>query len=202
MMELITEVKEMRKEQKIINENFKELKLENNKLKEENLEMRKKITKLEVRTEEFERREKKNNIIVKGLEVKSNNNEVLKEEMERFIKERLEVTIKIKECYKIRDKTLIIKLKSFKDKMEIMKTKNKLRNYKAANIYINNDRTRREREIDKIIKERTIEERTKGNTVRTGYNKLIINGIVWTWNEQRELLEKREDIRTQQISKN
>lgn len=46
--------------------------------------------------------------------------------MEKFIKERLEVTIQIKKCYKI-DKTLIVKLKSFKDKTEIMKTKRKLK---------------------------------------------------------------------------
>ena len=60
----------------------------------------------------------------------------MKEEMVRFIKDRLEVTIKIGECYKIRDKTLIVKLKSFKDKMETMKTKSRLRSYRATSIYI------------------------------------------------------------------
>jgi len=31
---------------------------------------------------------------------------------------------------------------------------------------------------------------------------LIINGTVWTWNEQKELLEKRENIGLQQVPKN
>ena len=96
MFELITEMKEMRREQKIISENFKQLKLENDMLREENLEMGKRITELKVRTEELERREKKNNVIVKGLEVKTNENELLKEELERFIKDRLEITINVK----------------------------------------------------------------------------------------------------------
>lgn len=69
----------MRKGQKIVNENFKQLKLENDMLKEESLEMKKNITELKVRTEEFERREEKNKIIVKGLKVRANSNEVMKE---------------------------------------------------------------------------------------------------------------------------
>ena len=135
MSELITEVKEMRRDQQMINENFKKLKFENDVLRGENLEMGKKIIELKVRTEELERRERKNNIIVNGLEVKTNDNEIMKEEMERFINDRLEVTIKIEECYKVREKTLIVKLKSFKDKMEVMKTKSRLRNYKGTSIY-------------------------------------------------------------------
>ena len=104
MSKLITEVKEMRRDQQKINENFKKLEFENDVLRGENLEMGKKIIELKVRTEELERREKKNNIIVNGLEVKTNDNEIMKKEIERFIKDRLEV--KIEKCYKKETKLL------------------------------------------------------------------------------------------------
>ena len=40
-----------------------------------------------------------------------------------------------------------------------------------------------------IIKERIIDERRKENTI-LNYNKLIINGSTWTWNVEREILER------------
>lgn len=77
-----------------------------------------------------------------------------------------------------------------KDKEKTMKNKSQLKNIKNARIYINNDLTKEEREKQKKIRQRAQQEKANGKTVKMGYNKLIIDGVEWKWNREKEDLEK------------
>lgn len=68
-----------------------------------------------------------------------------------------------------------------------MKEKHNLRDSK---IYIDDDLTKREREIQQKIREKMRQEKNKGNNAVMGYKKLIVNGEKWIWSEQQMELRK------------
>ena len=71
---------------------------------------------------------------------------------------------KIKNAYQIQNKIYLIELENFAEKLEILKNKMKLKNTKYSKVYINSDLTKKEREIQKKIREvANIEKRTNQN---------------------------------------
>lgn len=59
-----------------------------------------------------------------------------------------------------------------------MKNKHKL---KGQECYIDDDMTNKEREIQAVLRKRAREEREKGNTVKVGYQKIMINNQWENW---------------------
>lgn len=57
---------------------------------------------------------------------------------------------------------------------------------------IDSDLTRREQEAQKYIRELARKEKSKGQEVRVGFNKLWINGVKWEWNMKIQELERGE----------
>ena len=59
-------------------------------------------------------------------------------------------------------------------------------------IYVDEDLTRVERRIQRMLRERAREERKKGNAVRVGYGKLKINEV-WLFGDRRKemLVDKK-----------
>ena len=53
---------------------------------------------------------------------------------------------------------------------------------------MDDDLTRREREINKKIWQRAKEEEAKRSRVKRGYMKLIVDGKCWKWNERLDRL--------------
>ena len=69
---------------------------------------------------------------------------------------------------------------------------NKLKeNPRMKNCSIENDLIQTEAKIRKEIKKIARNEREKGNSTKTGYQKLCINGQWWTWDKQNEKLVKK-----------
>ncbi|KAK9679278.1 hypothetical protein QE152_g40149 [Popillia japonica] len=62
-----------------------------------------------------------------------------------------------------------------------MQNKAKLREYREGRIYINDDMTKEEREIQGRIRRKAKEERTKGKKVKIRFQKLIVEGEQWSW---------------------
>ncbi|KAF2899315.1 hypothetical protein ILUMI_06861 [Ignelater luminosus] len=77
------------------------------------------------------------------------------------------VKAKIENAHKLGPKTCLIELDQ-QEKIKIMNNKAKLKNVKEEKIYINDDVTVREREIQKSIRKMAQEERDKGNEVQIG----------------------------------
>lgn len=100
------------------------------------------------------------------------------------------MAITINNVRKLGEKRCLIELKNEQDKKKLMQAKSKLKNLKGETIYINDDLTNREREMQKIIRQMAKKERENGKTVKIGYRKLIVNGTEWRWNSDKEILVK------------
>ena len=70
-------------------------------------------------------------------------------------------------------------LRCLEDKIAIIKNENKLQ---GTDIYIDDDLTKQEREIQRILR-RAREERDNDNEARVGYQKLMINNNWINWKE-------------------
>lgn len=191
--DLITEVKEIRREQQEYREGLKILKEENAVIRKENEELKNVVKGLNTRMEQLDKKSRKNNIIVTGLEIDANDGNKIKENISSFMQQNLEIKVEFKEGHKIGPKICVLEMNCTEDKLHIMRNKSKLKNIRGQKVYINNDRTKREREIEKNIRKIANDERQKGKQVKIGYEKLTINGEIWTWNDENEELEMKGD---------
>jgi hypothetical protein len=131
--------------------------------------------------ENEERRRRKNNIVTSGWRGEGKRKQQIKEEKENFIKENIEV----KEFYNI--STSGNEKENGKEK--VMKQKEKLREKKETEkMFIDNDLTKQEREIQKKLRTIAKEEKREGKEVKMRYSKIVIERIQWRWNAERERL--------------
>lgn len=114
----------------------------------------------------------------------------MKSDVERLIKKELEIQVELKEIHSIGERTLLVKLKNHQDKSNILKNKHKLRKIANGKIYIDEDMTKKEREKARQIRKIAKEESDKGNKVKIGYNRVVIEGEEWRWNYVKERLER------------
>ncbi|KAK5648823.1 hypothetical protein RI129_003715, partial [Pyrocoelia pectoralis] len=195
MQELKSELVQVRNEQKRYSEDMDRLRTENANLWEENAKIRQEnkdikleVTSIKHKLEWIEKEKRKNNIVVSGLTMDAEET-TLVAVMEKFLKDKLEVEIKVKSAYKIGQKSCVVKLRNEEDKGKVMEKKVKLRGTTNERIYINDDLTQKEREKQKQIRQKAAEEKSMGKTVKIGYSKVITNGEVWKWNQTTENLE-------------
>lgn len=173
--EMMLEIRKIRDEQTQNNKQLLEIKQENENLKKE-------MKQLHERVERMEKNNKRKNLIVAGLKVDGKDERQIRTKMEKFMDQELQISIKLRNAIKIGDQTFVIETETMADKVEILKNKSKLRQRKER-IYIDNDLTVKEREIQREIHEMAKEERNKGKRVKVGYKKLIVNGREWKWDE-------------------
>lgn len=199
--ELLTEVKEMKNERKELireirefGDLWKESEKEIRGLKEENEGMKGQLRKLQDEMERRERKERENNIIIRGLQLTSKQPEELERSIRDNIKRHLDVDCKIKMAAKIGEDLLRVELESNHDKQKIMRNKRRLRNLQDSRIFINWDLTKKEREIQKQIRDHAKEEKNKGKRVLVKYQKLIVNSEMWKWDEKLGKLTLKPEI--------
>lgn len=143
-----------------------------------------KVSEIELRLERKERRERRNNVIIRGVQLQG---QTLREGVERFFVEQLDINERAVTVEKLIRKggdvvkdDILVKLDSLEAKKNIMTRKKQL---KGTNIYIDDDWTKTEKEIQRRIREAARNEEEKGNRVRTGYMKIAVNGKWSKWNE-------------------
>lgn len=193
---LTTEVKEIRKEQNEYRSELKEIRKQNEDLSNENEELKHKIKKVEERVEKMENEKRRNNIVIHGLQFESTDQNVLKARVEDFIKTALNVEIGTKSVRKLNDKMCIVELQNGTDKEKIMKSKSKLKGMKDHEIYINNDLSKTEREIQGKLRNIANAEKSKGKKVKIGFQKVVIENEVWSWDKDKQKLEKIAKMRS------
>lgn len=140
------------------------------------------LSQIEERVENEEKRKKKNNIIIKGAQIDVTS---INRSVEDFLRKELEVETKINTAYKLESKTttemIVVQMESWEKKKEVMQTKNKLKNTK---IYIDNDLTKKEREIQMEIRKIAFEEKKKGKRTKISYQALKVNDEVYKWDKK------------------
>ena len=198
---------EMKEEMKKVQRGNDELKEELRKTmmawREEKEKMCEEITNLKARVELLEEREekrgkqeKRNNVIISGMQIKPEEN--LKKKVKDLCKSVVgsEVPVESVVCLgkdKKENDLVLVRFPSFNQKLNVMKKKCKLRNIQKA-IYINDDLTEKEREIQGKIKEIAEGKRKEGKTVVIGYQKIKIDDGPWcTWTELSKLTGSHQE---------
>ncbi|KAF2898138.1 hypothetical protein ILUMI_08036 [Ignelater luminosus] len=100
----------------------------------------------------------------------------LKEAMNDFVKQHLGIEAKIKTVCQLGLRTFLIEMNNTHEKDRIMQSKSKLKDIQGANIYINDNITRRERERQTSIRKFAYKERSNGKDVNIGMKKVVVNG--------------------------
>lgn len=194
---------EIRNENKWFMENMREMRIENEIIKNENEGLKKEIKQIKERLERIENINRRKNIVLQGLPIKNNDHTIMKEEMENFMEEKLNIDIKIKSVKKLGNKTCLIELENENEKVKVMKNKSKLRRNKREKIFINDDMSKEERLIQGKIRKKAQEEKNKGKTVRIGFQKLVIDNEEWRWdNEREDIIIYNKDMRKNGNTKN
>lgn len=181
MTSLSQEIKDMKTEHREFINIMKVIVQENEEIKKENAELKRNLKEIGNKIEAIEKEKRKDNILIQGIEVDGRDRQQLKGEIANFIKVNMGMEVEINTAIKIGHKTCLVELKDKNEKEKVMKNKNKLRNYRKGRVYINEDLTKQEREIERILRTKAREELQKGNDVKRGHQRLFINGTAWKW---------------------
>lgn len=149
------------------------------------------VKKLKRIIEDKERKDRKNNIVIRGLR---NEKEEAKKVGKEFLEKEFGAGGKIKYIKtegKEKREVIIVEMENWQTKEKIMKEKSKLR---GRNIFIDHDKTKEEREVQRKLRERAGREREEGRKVKVGYRKIIVEGKVYIWNDEEEELREKENF--------
>lgn len=190
------EIAEIKEKEKVWNEERKQLmqalktkETDYTKEIERSHALENRIAQLENRGEREEKEKRRNNIVIKGKEFNENH---LQKEVQEFVKKFLEVDVDIKEAYKNKTGKIVkVKLETWGQKTAVMKAKHKLRQINEE-IYIDNDLTITEGNIQREIRKIAEEERKKGSYTKIGYQKLKINNKWFVWEKEMHTLKEQE----------
>lgn len=137
-----------------------------------------------------ERRVRKKNIFVRGIRTVGRG---IKEELNVILKEWLGVPMYSKRIRAIGG-GLVVELESMENKREIMKKKKLL---EGTGLWIEDDLTEREKEVQAWLEKLVEEEREMGLNASLGHQKVKVQGEWYMWEEKRGRLEtgKKENFR-------
>lgn len=145
------------------------------------------IDKLKRMVIDKEKEERRENIVIKGVDTDKRD---LKKWVKEFLEEKMEVEVEVISCRKS-GKVLVAKLKDWQMKKKVMENKHKL---KGGRIFIENDLTWQERKTQEKIHKWVKEEREKGRDVKVGYARVRIGGNWRKWEEvEREIEARRKE---------
>lgn len=188
--EIKAENQEYRKEMELLRQ---ELRDKEEKWEKEKKALEDRIQSIERKAEETEKILRKNNIIIRGWNSKEVAQEQMKKELTAFFKENIEEEVKIKVVHKIGKEMVLAEMENWGEKEKVIKGKYRLRKMtETRKIYIDNDLTKIEREIQRKIHLEAKERRKEGLQVIVGYKKMKIGKEEWKWNESKDILEKKD----------
>lgn len=125
------------------------------------------------------RREKRKNVIVKGLTLISDQKE---EELEKWIWNETDVRIRIEKMRRV-EKGWKIKITELEKKIELMRNKTRI-DQNRWGVWISDDYTERQKEIQQWMEEEAKAWEKKGKTVRVEYLKICVDGTWLFWDEK------------------
>lgn len=192
--ELTIEFRETRKQQDEVIKNLIQV---NKDIKEENIKIKNELDELKIKMEKFEIDKRKNNIVIEGMKDNSKDLKTLKLNIKNIIETNLGVEPKMKQARPIGGNKYLVELETYENKMEIMNKKKELKKVKEQKIFINNDLTKHEREIQKEIRTFAEKMRQNGHNVKAGYRKITVDNKIWTWNDKERKLVARETTNRQ-----
>lgn len=170
----------------------REMREKEEKWKAEKEELMKRIEKLEERQEKEEKDKRRNNIILKGINSQKGNE---RETVKNFLKEELKVEAEITQAYTVGNNEqggiILAQIGTWQNKQQIMQNKSSL---KGRNIYVEDDMTKYEREVQREIRNIAKGKRAEGKTAKVGYQKIFIDNVEYRWDKgEYGVIEYRKD---------
>lgn len=168
----------------------KEMREKEEKWETEKKELVGRIEQLESKWERLEKEKRRCNIVVKGVKFEE---EVKEEAAKQFLWDKLGVDVEVNRVIDINKngKTVnILEMGNWNKKQKVMMNKNKL---KGSKIYIENDLTLKEREIQMEIRKIAKEETGNGHKTKIGYKKITIDGVEYLWDEGAKGVKEKEN---------
>ncbi|XP_050516149.1 uncharacterized protein PF3D7_1120000-like [Diabrotica virgifera virgifera] len=161
--ELKTELKEENEEiRNNIREERKELKQENKMLKAENKKITEDLSDLKRSMERLDKEKRKNNLIISGLIIDSEDPIALKQEMTNMLENHPgRIKTDVKRAQKIGTETCLVELGNEEEKVAILRNKSKLKKVKHRKICITEDLTKRDQQKAKALRDISREMREK-----------------------------------------
>lgn len=165
--------------------------------KDEQKEERDKWNKeIEWMVEEKERERRRRNLVISGIEGEERQE---KSEMEKWIKDNLNIETRIERVWKIRtdSKTRLIGIqcREEKDREEILKNKKRLGDKK---VFIEEDLTWKERRNKEIVRRKAREIKGQGKEAIIIRNRKVkTEEGTWTWSEKKEMWFLNKDQKLQ-----
>lgn len=151
-------------------------------------ETRGEVRRLKSAMEEIEKKERRNNLVIRGLKKEKKS---IKETAMEFLEKEFGAKEGVKRMHAVGKEgkeVIIIEMKSWEQKEEIMREKKKLG---SRRIYIDHDMTEEEREVQRKLRERAKKEKADGRMVKVGYKKIEIQGKKYVWSEEESrIIEK------------
>lgn len=145
------------------------------------------ITELENKIETYEKDAKSQNVVIFGLDTAGQDPARV---VSNLFEEQLKIDVKVKQVrtlgLKNEKRLIVVKLDTMEEKIAVMKAKIKLKN---TTTYITNDRTYKERDIQRKIMSIAKEEEGKGKEIKIGFKKLSIDGVDYNWVEGKGLMQ-------------
>lgn len=154
---------------------------------EERKGLKGRINTIEKRLEGMEKKTRRNNIVITGIDDLKTDNGDIKEHINNILRDKLDVEAKIRETYRVGRNKCVVEMENIGEKIKIVKNKNKL---KGSQLYINDDLTVQERKIQMEIRKVAREEKEKGKNVKIGYMKLTIGDEQYAWNHESNQLQE------------
>lgn len=153
-------------------------------------QLRKEVAELRWREEARERREKKQNIVIWGAQGQGGNAKQIAMGVFKQINEEIQIEEVKKASFigRNENKGIVVELEHFEEKKKLMRGKTKL---KGGNIYLDDDLTRNEREMQRKIREWAKRMRVGGKRVNVGYGRGFVDEKEYVWNEETGSMEER-----------
>lgn len=193
---ILNKLENLEERMETYNVQIKELKAEltqkEQKWEEEKTMLTDRIAKLEYLEEVREKNKRRKNVIINGLSEEGEASEVVKK-----LADNLKIQLQFEDAARLgikkdgKKRPILVKCADMEQKKRILSKKSSLRDAKSS-IFIDDDLTRTEREIQVNIKKVAQEERTKGKKVQVFYQKVRVEDELWIWNMKTKALEKEQ----------
>ena len=139
---------------------------------------------LENRIEQLERKQKRSNIIITGLQT---NNRPIKSCVEQLFQEQIDRNITLADAHLIRMKSgstkIIATMSCMEFKNTVMKNKMKLSKEGPTKIFVTDDLTKKEEEIQFKAREFARAMKTKNKEATVAYRRVYVNNVPHVWDE-------------------
>lgn len=185
----IEELKKMIKDDK--EELMKIIKADKAEWVEQNEVMAVKQSKTDWRINQIEKQQKKNNLILTNYNTSETDPRKLIVEIEGMLQGKIEERVNVDAVIRIKTSVgdkFIVKMKDFDDKLAVMRKKKMLyeeRNGDKLPIYVDDDLTQEDREIQKLARDQCKKAREQGKKAKVGYRRIYINEKEHKWNPEK-----------------